>query len=302
MRDNVKLIGIGGTGENIIDKMILRGFDPDDCMIIQGTSEYFGESSARIKIALDNKENPADKYCYNEDDPVWGSRMILDQSETFLKAFDSIDMVVIIIGVDDGAGRGSSASIAMLGKMNAMVVISILLKPIGNVSASNQIFPGLDAIIENSDTTIMISRNQLKQLLPFNTTARFVDFLPAGDEIVSAVISEIITGNNENWCNIPLNAFISNGIGYIGIGNGPTVQTGMNRALSCPLLEYSSLERATRILAYFSIRHATEREDVRRALTRLQDNVNKSAEILTTVCIDENAEFCGVILLAARLS
>lgn len=297
-RGNVKLIGLDGTGESIIDKSIRCGVSPNDCIVIQGTSEYFGKSPARIKIALDNKDNPADRYCYNEDDPIWGSNMVLNQSEAFLQALDTADMVVIVAEVHNDVGIGVVASAAMLSKINATAVVTILLKPMGNVS----IFPGLDAIIKNSDTMIMISRNQMRQLLSSSTPATIGDLFAAEDKIVSAVISESLIGDKNNVCNIPLQGFKSNGIGYIGIGHGPTIQTGMNRALTCPLLEYSSLERATRILAYFSIRHAIEVDNVREVLIELRDQLNSNVEILHSVRIDEGAGFYGVSLLMTRLS
>lgn len=296
MRSNVKLIGIGGTGEDIIDKSIQDGFNPNDCVVIQGTSEYFGKSSARIKIALDNKDNPADRFCYNQGNPIWGSKMVLNQSEALLKTFDTADMVVIVAEVGNGAETGVVASTAMLSRINATVVVTILLKPFGNVS----IFPGLDAIVENSDTTIMISRNQMRQLLPLSI-ATIEDLFIAEDEIVSTVISGCIIGDTNNVCNIPLKAFRSNGISYIGIGNGPALKTGMNRALTCPLLEYSSIERATRILAYFHIRHEKEVDNVREVLTMLRNQLNSNVEILQSIRIDGDAGFYVVSLLATKL-
>lgn len=294
MKD-IKLIGFGEIGKNVINNLTQCGFKPENCIIVHGIPVYLDELPARTKILLGVKSRFDEKYCYHTDDPLWESREILNQRELIHTACDKADMVAIVAGIDYDVEFGASTSTVMLIEKGTTVVLSILLKPFGNA-----ILSGADTIVDLSDTTIMISLNQIRKAVP--PGASILDVFKRGEEVVSATIFEIINGmSDENINKIPLQVFRSNGIGYVGIGTGPTILAAMEGALHSQMFEYSSLERATRILAYFVICQEANVNDLNDAMTALRNSLNSNVEILPSIRLDKGAELHRVSLLATRL-
>lgn len=260
---------------------------------------YLSSSPVPTRVPLEPPDNPAEKYCYHEDNPAWGDRMILRHSEFIKQWCSGASMIIIMVSTssEGNAMVGAAITAARFLRTQASIIVSTIEKP--NLFS---IVPleGLDTLIRESDTTLLLSMDRFRERLPSSELLSII--FERFCQMTTSIILEMIGCTNAaDSNNISPIVFSGNGIAYAGHGEAVSAKDAMDLALTSPMLEYSALDRAGVVLAYFRIRQTTDISNRDEILAHLRNNFSRDIKLFTDMRIDPDHE-CRVTIIATSLA
>ena len=235
----IKVIGVGGGGNNAVNRMIEQGLQGVEFIVANTDLQVLNSSKAKIKIQLGNTGLGAGA------NPEVGREAALESKDSIVEVLKGADMVFVTCGMGGGTGTGAAPIIAEIAQELGALTVGIVTKPFsfeGRLRAELA-SKGLEALKEHVDTLIVIPNDKLRDIIdkttPMLEAFKEVDnVLRLGVQSVSDLIA--VTGLvNLDFADVK--AVMENkGDALIGIG----VATGQNRAIeaakqsvSSPLLE-----------------------------------------------------------------
>ena len=120
----IKIIGVGTSGNNVIDHMIENKFEGADFIAINGDDSFLEKSKAPMKISIMEKPfgmgNPSPKYF---------AKTAMEKREEITQVFYGADMVFIITGMGGACGTGAAPVVAEIAKDLGIFTASFVSKP-----------------------------------------------------------------------------------------------------------------------------------------------------------------------------
>ena len=240
----IKVIGVGGAGNNAINRMIESGVKGVDFIVANTDLQVLNDSLAPTKIQLGSELTDGLGAGAN---PEIGREAALESKAEIEDALKGADMVFVTCGMGGGTGTGASPIIAEVAQDLGALTVGIVTKPFSfeGKKRMEQAIAGLDELKKHVDTLIVIPNDRLRELIdkstPMLEAFREVDnILHRGVQSISDLIA--ITGLvNLDFADVKA-VMKDRGNALIGIGVG----SGENRAVeaakqavSSPLLETS---------------------------------------------------------------
>jgi len=291
----LKVIGLGGGGQNAVDRMIELGLSGIEFIAANSDAQVLKNSLAPVKIQLGPKVT---RGLGAGGDPAIGEAAA-EESYTELKnALSGADMVFLTCGMGGGTGTGSIPVAANIAREEGAVVVAIVTMPfsfeIGRRQANAR--DGLSKLHQYTDTLITVPNDRLLQIAPKDLPIEMA-FRLADDILRQGIqgISELVTQPgliNVDFSHVK--SMMKNGGGSllaIGTGQGENrVSDAMERALHHPMLESINLENATGIIANFTGGEDLAFAEVVGALNSLQARCGGVADIIPGVISDSKME------------
>lgn len=240
----IKVVGIGGGGNNAVNRMIDSGLKGVDFIVANTDLQVLNDSLAPTKIQLGSDLTDGLGAGAN---PAIGKEAALESKEEIEEALKGADMVFVTCGMGGGTGTGASPIVAEIAQDLGALTVGIVTKPFSfeGKKRMEQAIAGLDELKKHVDTLIVIPNDRLRELIdkstPMLEAFREVDnVLHRGVQSISDLIA--ITGLvNLDFADVKA-VMKDRGNALIGIGVG----SGENRAVeaakqavSSPLLETS---------------------------------------------------------------
>ena len=235
----IKVIGVGGAGNNAVNRMIEQGVQGVEFIVANTDLQVLNSSKAKIKIQLGSTGLGAGA------NPAVGKEAALESKDSITEVLKGADMVFVTCGMGGGTGTGAAPVIAEIAQGLGALTVGIVTKPFSFEGRlrSEHALQGLEELKEHVDTLIVIPNDKLREIIdkttPMLEAFKEVDnVLRLGVQSVSDLIA--VTGLvNLDFADVK--AVMENkGDALIGIG----VSTGQNRAVeaakqavSSPLLE-----------------------------------------------------------------
>ena len=241
---SIKVVGVGGSGNNAVTRMInskLRGID---FVAINTDAQALSHNEAPIKIQI-GKETT--RGLGAGADPEIGRRAIEENKEEIYEALKGTDMVFITCGMGGGTGTGASPYVADISKELGALTVGVVTKPFAFEGQRRRKVAeqGIADLKDRVDTLITIPNDRLLQVID-KKTSLFDAFGIVDDVLRQGVqgISDLIVLHgiiNVDFADVK--AIMANaGSALMGIGRG----NGDNRAIEAaraaiesPLLELS---------------------------------------------------------------
>lgn len=245
----IKVIGVGGAGNNAINRMIESGVKGVEFIVANTDGQALNGSKATIKVQLGEKLTGGLGAGAN---PEIGRDAALETKEQIKKALEGSDMVFITCGLGGGTGTGASPVIAEIAKDLGALTVAIVTKPFSfeGKKRMQQAQMGLEELRKNVDTMIVIPNDRLRDII--EKTTPMLDAFKEVDNVLRRGVQSIsdliaVTGLiNLDFADVKV-VMKNSGNALIGIGIG----SGENRAIeaakqavSSPLLE-ESIDGAT---------------------------------------------------------
>lgn len=245
----IKVIGVGGAGNNAINRMIESGVKGVEFIVANTDGQALNSSKATIKVQLGEKLTGGLGAGAN---PEIGRDAALETKEQLKKALEGADMVFITCGLGGGTGTGASPVIAEIAKDLGALTVAIVTKPFSfeGKKRMEQAIMGLEELRKNVDTMIVIPNDRLRDII--EKTTPMLDAFKEVDNVLRRGVQSIsdliaVTGLiNLDFADVKV-VMKNSGNALIGIGIG----TGENRAIEAakqavnsPLLE-ESIDGAT---------------------------------------------------------
>lgn len=292
----IKVIGIGGAGNNAINNMIASGLAGVGFVAANTDLQDLENSNASVKLQL-GAERTKGLGCGAN--PEIGREAAEEDTDKIQEALSDCDMIFITAGMGGGTGTGGAPVVAeALKRLDpSPLVVGVVTKPFGfeGPRRMRQAEAGIECLQEHADTIITIPNNRLLAMAPRNANIQEA-FKLADDILLHAVkgISDLILLPgliNLDFRDVRTVMF-KKGQALMGTGvaSGPDrAAVAAQAAISSPLLEDISHEGAQGIL--INITAAEEDltlDEVSDASTMIQKEADPEAEVIVGVAWDNN--------------
>ncbi|MFE3576270.1 cell division protein FtsZ [Lysinibacillus sp. NPDC059133] len=248
----IKVIGVGGGGNNAVNRMIEHGVQGVDFIAVNTDAQALNLSKAEIKLQIGTKLTRGLGAGAN---PEVGKKAAEESREQLEEVLSGADMVFVTAGMGGGTGTGAAPVIAQIARDLGALTVGVVTRPFTfeGRKRQTQAIGGIGGMKESVDTLIVIPNDKLLQIVD-KSTPMLEAFREADNVLRQGVqgISDLIaTPGLINLDFADVKTIMSNkGSALMGIG----IATGENRAaeaakkaISSPLLE-SSIDGAKGVL------------------------------------------------------
>ena len=288
----IKVIGVGGGGNNAVNRMIESGVQGVDFIVANTDLQVLNNSKAPVKIQI-GAELTSGLGAGGK--PEVGKESALESKAEIEAALDGADMVFITCGMGGGTGTGAAPVIADIAQEMGALTVGIVTKPFSfeGKKRMEQALSGLEELKKHVDTLIVIPNDKLREIIdkqtPLLESFKEVDnVLRRGVQSISDLIA--VAGLiNLDFADVKA-VMEKRGSALIGIGMG----VGENRAteaakqaISSPLLE-TSISGATDAIINVTGGQNLTLFEVDEAAQVIRDSANTDINTIFGAVINEN--------------
>jgi cell division protein FtsZ len=287
----IKVIGVGGGGNNAVNRMIDSGMENIEFIVANTDLQALRMSRAAIKIQLGVKLTNGLGAGAN---PEIGRKAALEDSDKIIEALEGADMIFVTAGLGGGTGTGATPIIASLASEMGALTVAVVTKPFAfeGKRRMQQAERGISELMESVDTTIVIPN---EKLLGVAENAGFFESFRVADDILRQGvqgISDIITIPgiiNRDFADVKA---IMAGMGYAVMGTATAAgerrtMEAAQRAIASPLLEAGAIDGARGILINITGSSSLKLAEVQQACTIIQGAAHEDANIIFGAVLDE---------------
>ena len=290
----IKVIGVGGGGNNVVNRMVKSGTKGVDFIGINTDKQALSVSSATQKIQIGEKLTNGQGA---GSDPEVGRKSAEENRSQISKAVEDADMVFITAGMGGGTGTGAAPIVADIAKEMGVLTVGVVTKPFAfeGRRRMQQAEAGIAELRTKVDSLVIIPNERLKYATDQKVTLANA-FEIADDVLRQAVqsISDLI--KNTGFINLDfadVSAVMKNaGMAHMGVGRAAgkgKAEEAAKLAISSPLLE-TSINGAKGVLVNVTGSMDIGLEEVETAANLVQQAAHPEALIIFGATFDESME------------
>lgn len=293
-RAKIKVIGVGGAGNNAVNRMLDAGIRSAEYYVVNTDSQILTLSPCENKIQIGSALT---KGLGAGAEPEVGRAAAEESKEELTAAVKDTDLLFITAGMGGGTGTGAAPIIAKIARDLKILTIAVVTEPFsfeGKKRMENTA-KGLDNLKKYVDTLIVIPNDKIKTVVAKNTP--LTEAFRVADDILKQSIrglTELIV--NPSLINLDFadvkTILKDKGIAHLGVG----VAKGDNRiieavrvAVNCPLLE-TTIEGARGVILNVVGGKDLTIDEVTDAAELVKSVVDASANIIFGARIDPNVQ------------
>ena len=290
----IKVVGIGGGGNNAVNRMISEGLQGVDFVAINTDKQALKKSVAPAQLAIGEKITNGFGAGSNVE---IGKRAAEEAAPEIRKAIAGADLVFITAGMGGGTGTGAAPIIAKAAQEQDILTVGVVTTPFGfeGKRRMEQAREGIEELGQYVDSLVVIPNERLKMVS--DTRITLINAFSQADGILFRgvhSISDLI--NRTGFINIDfadIRRVLSNsGLAYMGLGSASgkdKAQAAATMAISSPLLE-TSIKGAKGVIVSITASINVGLEDVDQACTMISNECNPNANVIWGVNFDENLD------------
>ena len=289
----IKVVGVGGGGNNAVDRMIEEGIRGVEFVAINTDAQALAISDADIKVHIGQDITRGLGAGAN---PEVGAEAAEDSHDEIKQALAGADMVFITAGEGGGTGTGAAPVVADIAKNDVgALTVGVVTKPFSfeGRPRSNRASDGIQSLSDSVDALIVIPNDRLLDLSEKKTS--FLEAFRMADDVLckgTQGITDLITVPgliNLDFADV---CTIMRGAGTAMMGVGTA--SGDNRAtdaaeeaIASRLLE-NSIDGATRVLLSIAGNKDLGIQEINDAADVVAKNVDPEANIIFGTVVDES--------------
>ena len=291
---NIKVIGVGGGGNNAVNRMINTNIRGVEFIAINTDRQALRRSDASVQLVIGEKVTKGFGAGAN---PVIGARSAEESVDDIKSLLQGADMCFITAGMGGGTGTGAAPVVARIARELDILTVGIVTKPFAfeGTRRMNQAEDGIAALSSYVDALVVIPNERLKQVSDTRITLANAfqeadDVLRRGVQSISELInvSAFINLDFADVTSVMKNA----GYAHMGVGNATgkdKAELAARAAISSPLLE-TSIKGASGVLISITASPDVGLEDVDVASTMIAAEANPDANVIWGVAFDPELE------------
>ena len=301
----IKVIGLGGAGNNAVNRMIEAGLSGVEFIAANTDAQVLSKSLADIRIQLGDKLT---RGLGAGADPEIGEKAALESQDLIAEHLDGADLVFITAGMGGGTGTGAAPVVAEIATKLGALTLAVVTRPFSFEGPKRRRVAeeGIERLRERVDAMVVVNNDRLLQAVDKKASLKEA-FLIADRVLYHGVkgVSDVI--NLPGLINVDFadlkNMLTGAGQVLMGIGAGRgenRVEQAAESATTSPLLE-RSIEGARQLLINvvgdenISLAEASEVVEKIRAATGVEE-----PDILYGITYEPRAsDELRVILIAA---
>ncbi|MBR2850352.1 MAG: cell division protein FtsZ [Clostridia bacterium] len=290
----IKVVGVGGGGNNAVNRMISSNVRGVDFIAINTDRQALKNSLALEQVVIGDKITKGFGAGAN---PSIGARAAEESLDEIKAALAGADMVFVTAGMGGGTGTGAAPVVAKVAHEMDILTVGIVTKPFAfeGKRRMDQAVEGIEEFSQYVDSLVVIPNERLKLVTDSRITL-FNAFSEADDVLRKGVqsISELI--NLEQFINLDFADVTSimahSGLAHMGIGSATgkdKAQEAASMAIASPLLE-TSIKGATGVILSFWVSPDVGLEDIDVAANMVINECNPDVNLIFGVGFDESLE------------
>ncbi len=282
----IKVIGVGGAGNNVINRMIDSGVSGVDFVVVNTDKQDLNKSICKNKIQIGEKLTNG---MGAGSKPEIGQKSAEESRAVISKVLEGTDMVFITAGMGGGTGTGAAPIVADLAHEAGILTVGVVTKPFKFEGANRmrQAEEGIAALHDKVDSLVVIPNDRLKYVTDQKIT--FANAFGIADDVLKQAvtsISELVGYSDRVIINLDfadVSAVMKDaGRAHMGVGTASGREKAEQAALaaiSSPLLE-TAITGATGVLVNVTGSAELTLDDVETAAGIVQENANPEANII----------------------
>ena len=282
----IKVIGVGGAGNNVINRMIEAKVEGVDFIAINTDKQDLNKSICPNKIQIGEKLTGG---MGAGSKPEIGRKSAEESRVAIAKVLENTDMVFITAGMGGGTGTGAAPIIADLAREAGVLTVGVVTKPFKFEGANRmrQAEKGIEELHGKVDSLIVIPNDRLKYVTDQKIT--FANAFGIADDVLKQAvisISELVGFSDRVIINLDfadVSAIMKNaGRAHMGVGiasGRDKAEQAAQTAIASPLLE-TAITGATGVLVNVTGSAGLTLDDVETAAGIVQENANPEANII----------------------
>jgi cell division protein FtsZ len=288
----IKVIGVGGGGNNAVNRMIEDGIQGVEFIAVNTDAQALNLSKAEVKMQIGASLTRGLGAGAN---PEVGRKAVEESKMQLQEALKGADMVFVTAGMGGGTGTGAAPAIAQIARDLGALTIGVVTRPFGfegRKRAANA-SSGIELMREAVDTLIIVPNDRLLQIVDKKTP--MVEAFREADNVlrqgVQGISDLIAVPGLINLDFADVKTIMTNkGTALMGIGiakgDGRAVEAA-KKAISSPLLE-TSIDGAQGILMNITGGSNLSLYEVQEAADIVASAADKDLNMIFGSIINEN--------------
>ncbi|WOH04165.1 hypothetical protein DCAR_0623573 [Daucus carota subsp. sativus] len=287
----IKVVGVGGGGNNAVNRMIGSGLHGVDFFAINTDAQALFQSAAENPLQIGELLT---RGLGTGGNPLLGEQAAEESKEAIANALKGSDLVFITAGMGGGTGSGAAPVVAQISKEAGYLTVGVVTYPFSfeGRKRSLQALEAIEKLQKNVDTLIVIPNDRLLDIADEQTALQDA-FLLADDVLRQGVqgISDIITIPglvNVDFADVKA-VMKDSGTAMLGVGVSSSknrAEEAAEQATLAPLIG-SSIQSATGVVYNITGGKDITLQEVNRVSQVVTSLADPSANIIFGAVVDE---------------
>ncbi len=280
----IKVIGVGGAGNNAVNRMIDIGIKGVDFIAVNTDRQALQTSRANTKIQIGEKITRGLGAGAN---PDIGAQSAEESKAEIAEVLRGADMVFVTAGMGGGTGTGAAPIVASTAKEMGILTIGVVTKPFTfeGKKRLSQAERGIESLKGKVDTLVVIPNDKLLQIIDRKTS--IIEAFKMADDILRQGVQGIsdliaIPGLvNLDFADVKT-IMLNQGMAHMGVGKASgenRAEDAAKEAIQSPLLE-TSIEGAKGVIINITGGSDLGLHEVNTAAELVQRSVDPEANII----------------------
>ncbi len=292
--DVLKVIGVGGGGTNVVNRMVRSGMSGVEFIAVNTDKQCLNASEATQKLAIGEKLTGGKGAGAN---PEVGRESAKESREQISALLDGTDMVFVTAGMGGGTGTGAAPVVAEIAKERGILTVGVVTKPFKfeGRRRMEQAMKGIEELRQKVDSLVIIPNDRLQYATDEKIT--FANAFAIADDVLRQAvqsISDLITTTgliNLDFADVTA-VMKDAGLAHMGVGRAAgknKAEEATRIAINSPLLE-TSIQGAKGIIVNITGPMDMGLDEVEMAADMVKDVADPDALFMMGTAFDETME------------
>ena len=303
----IKVIGVGGAGNNAVDRLIESGLRCAEYIVVNTDNQALARSKATKRIQIGVQLT---KGLGAGADPNVGKEAAEENKAEIQNVLKDTDLLFITAGMGGGTGTGAAPIIARLAKEMKILTVAVVTLPFAFEAKRrmDNAMAGIEELRKYVDSIITIPNDKIREVVPKGTS--FEEALKVADEVLRQGIrgiAELIVNPaliNLDFADVRT-TLKGRGMAHMGIGvakGEKRISDAVRCAVCSPLLN-TTIEGANSVILNVVGGKDLSLDEVCLAADLVKGVIDYSANVIFGACIDENmSDEVEVVIIATGFS
>ena len=303
----IKVLGVGGAGNNAVDRLIESGLNSAEFIVVNTDNQALARSKASKRIQIGVQLT---KGLGAGADPAVGKAAAEENKAEIQEVLKNTDLLFITAGMGGGTGTGAAPIIAKIAKEMKILTVAVVTLPF-TFEAKHRMdnaLIGIEELAKCVDSIITIPNDKIRQVVPKGTS--FQEALKVADEVLHQGIrgiTELIV--NPSLINLDFadvkTILKGRGLAHMGIGvakGEKRIFDAVRCAVGSPLLN-TTIEGANAVILNVIGGPDLSLDEVITAADLVKGVIDYSANVIFGACIDPHmSDEVEVVVIATGFS
>ena len=292
--DVLKVIGVGGGGNNVVNRMVRSGMQGVEFIAVNTDRQCLEASQATQKLAIGEKLTGGKGAGSN---PEVGRESAKESKEQIGALLDGTDMVFVTAGMGGGTGTGAAPVVAEIAKERGILTVGVVTKPFAfeGRRRMDAAMKGIEELKNKVDSLVIIPNDRLQYATDEKIT--FANAFAIADDVLRQAvqsISDLITTTgliNLDFADVTA-VMKDAGLAHMGVGRAAgknKAEEATRIAVNSPLLE-TSIQGAQGIIVNITGPLDMGLDEVEAAANMVKEVAAEDALFMMGAAFDETLE------------